>query len=183
MQKYNFNEYSICIKDAPHYSFNSTDNKHYDSVIILGEKDFNRCIEIEVEKHGEVKNVLMVAPYHTPTESFVAPHKDGLFMMLNNILCVFSPESTAITKQIQINPMIEIMYEVHQLEDDYILYGEMNIYRISQELVVKWDFSGRDIFVRYQGNEPAFLMKQDRICLYDFEDNYYEIDFDGKLII
>ena len=182
MQKYNFNEYNICIKDAPPYSFNSTDNKHYDSVIIVEENEFNRCIEIEVEKYGDTKTVLMVAPFYTPTESFVAPHKDGLFMMLNDILCVFSPESTSITKQIQINPM-GVMYEVHSLEDDYILYGETEIYRISQELAVKWDFSGRDIFVRYQGNEPAFLMKQDRICLYDFEDNYYEIDFDGNIII
>lgn len=28
--------------------------------------------------------------------------------------------------------------------------------------------SGRDIFMRYMGKEPAFEMRSDRICLYDF---------------
>ena len=36
--------------------------------------------------------------------------------------------------------------------------------------------------MRYMGEEPAFEMKSDRICLYDFEDNYYEIDYDGNVI-
>ncbi len=181
IKKYNYNEYNICIKEAPPYSFDSTDNKYYDTVIVIEEKDFNKSIEVEVEQYGETKTVLMVVPYYTPVESFVAPHRDGLFMMLNDVLCIFSPETVSVTKQTRINPM-GTMFEVYPLENDYILYGEMEIYRISEELIVKWVFSGRDIFVRYQGNEPAFLLKQDRICLYDFEDNYYEITFEGKLI-
>ena len=181
MKKYIFNEYNICIREAPPYSFDSTDNKCYDSIIVIEEKKFNKSIEIEVEHYGEIRTVLMVVPYYTPIDSFVAPHRDGLFMMLNDVVCVFSPDNASVTKQIRINPM-GTMFEVHRLENDYILYGEMEIYRITQELIVKWFFSGRDIFVRYQGNEPAFLMKQDRICLYDFEDNYYEINFEGKLI-
>lgn len=32
------------------------------------------------------------------------------------------------------------------------------------------------------GKSLAFEMKSDRICLYDFEDNYYEIDYDGNVI-
>ena len=47
---------------------------------------------------------------------------------------------------------------------------------------VVWDFGARDIFVRYHGKEPAFEMLPDRIRLYDFSDNYYEIDYDGKVI-
>ncbi len=30
--------------------------------------------------------------------------------------------------------------------------------------------------------EPAFEMKDERIRLYDFSDNYYEIDCNGKVI-
>lgn len=36
--------------------------------------------------------------------------------------------------------------------------------------------------MRYLGKEPAFEMKCDRICLYDFEVNYYEIDYNRLLI-
>lgn len=126
MKKYIFNEYNICIREAPPYSFNSTDNKCYDSIIVIEEKKYNKSIEIEVEQYGEIRTVLMVVPYYTPIDSFVAPHRDGLFMMLNDVLCVFSPDNASVTKQIRINPM-GTMFEVHRLENDYILYGEMEI--------------------------------------------------------
>lgn len=63
-----------------------------------------------------------------------------------------------------------------------ILYDETDIYRIAEELLILWRFSGRNIFVRCAGDEPAFEMKVDRICLYDFKDNYYEIDYNGNLV-
>lgn len=181
LKTYNFKGYHIRINEAPPYSFNSADNKPYDKVLVIEESDFNKTIEFEIEQNGEVRTVLMVVPYYTPLNSFTAHHKSGLLLMLNDVLCVFEPETMSIIKQISIEPL-GTMFEVHPFEDDYILYGEMEIYRISEDLAVKWEFSGRDIFVRYQGAEPAFLMKNDRICLYDFEDNYYEIDYDGRLI-
>ena len=46
---------------------------------------------------------------------------------------------------------------------------------------VKWKFSARDIFVTLD-NTKAFELCNDRIKLFDFEKNYYEIDFNGKLI-
>ena len=42
--------------------------------------------------------------------------------------------------------------------------------------------SMRDIFVSISNREPITI-REKSICLYDFEDNYYEIDFDGKQII
>ena len=39
-----------------------------------------------------------------------------------------------------------------------------------------------DIFVSITDKTP-FEIKSDRICLYDFEDNYYEIDFNGKELV
>lgn len=181
IKPYFFKDYHISVHDAPPYSCNSTDNKPYDKVLIIEESDFNKTVEFEIEKNGEVRTVLMVVPYYTPLNSFVALHKEGLFLMLNDILCVFNPETMSITMQANISPL-GTMFEVHEIEDEYILYGEIEIYRISKDLTVKWEFSGRDIFVRYHGNEPAFAIEEDRICLYDFEDNYYEIDFEGKLI-
>ncbi len=31
-------------------------------------------------------------------------------------------------------------------------------------------------------NKEPFELRTDYICLYDFEDNYYEINYDGKII-
>lgn len=47
--------------------------------------------------------------------------------------------------------------------------------------VKKWSFSGKDIFVSLSNKKPVEL-RDNSICLYDFEDNYYEIDYDGNVI-
>lgn len=182
IRTYSYKEYKIRIHEAPRYSFNSADNKLYDEIIVIEDGDFNKCFEIEVELYGEVRIVLIIASYCTPTDSFVGLHKNGLFLMLNEVLCIFNPETLSIDKRIEIE-LMGTMFEVHPFGEDFILYGELEIYRISTELSIEWIFSGRDIFVRYQGDKPAFEMRKDRICLYDFEDNYYEIGYDGRLII
>ena len=43
----------------------------------------------------------------------------------------------------------------------------------------EWSFSGKDIFASVTGR-PAFEMTGNSIKLYDFQDNYYEIDYNGK---
>ena len=182
MNIYHYKEYEIYVGEAPTYSYNSTENKPYDKIIDIENSELNKYIEIKVDLLGEVHTVLIIASYHTPTKSFVALHHDGLFLMLNDTLCIFDPDNLEINGKIKISPM-GTMFEIYPYGEDYILYGESVIYRISSDLKVKWEFSGRDIFVRYQGNEPAFEMREDKICLYDFADNYYEISYDGKMII
>lgn len=45
----------------------------------------------------------------------------------------------------------------------------------------RWKFLGKDIFVSVSG-KTAFQLCEKTVKLYDFEDNFYEIDFDGTLI-
>ena len=45
----------------------------------------------------------------------------------------------------------------------------------------KWIFAGRDIFVSISEKKP-FVLCENSIQLYDFEDNFYEINFEGQLI-
>ena len=62
-----------------------------------------------------------------------------------------------------------------------IIHGEMEITMLDNEFNKMWSFMGKDIFASVSGKEPFEICK-DRIKLYDFEDNYYEIDFCGKCI-
>ena len=43
---------------------------------------------------------------------------------------------------------------------------------------IKWSFSGKDIWVNIEGKQEVEI-KDDRIKLIDFENNEYEIDFNG----
>lgn len=77
---------------------------------------------------------------------------------------------------------IGTMFASYPYKQDFILYGELDIFRVTSNLSIQWQFSGKDIFVSYNDDAPAFEMKSDRIYLRDFEGDHYEIDYDGKLI-
>ena len=140
-------------------------------------------LEMRIELYDTIKYVLLIVSAHTliDSHSCIALHDNGLFMMLNSVLCVFNPETLDIDQQTKIDPW-GTMFDVYPYKNDYILYGETDFYRVSSCLDIMWRFSARDIFVRYRGDEPAFEMKEDRICIYDFLDDYFEIDYDGKIV-
>ena len=106
---------------------------------------------------------------------------NGLFLFLNDTVCEFDAQTGEVKNKKSIN-MMGTLFSVYRYQQDFILYCEMYIIRMTQDLEVVWDFGARDIFVRYHGEEPAFEMMSDRIRLYDFSDNYYEIDYDGNVI-
>ena len=64
----------------------------------------------------------------------------------------------------------------------YIVHGELEIAMYDKQFRLKWRFSGRDIFAS-STDKQVFRMLEDRICLFDFWDNYYEIDYNGKLLL
>ncbi len=181
---YNYKEYDISVCETKPFNPGSADNKHYEKIFWIEKSTYKKYIEVKIETYDSIRYVLFVVSYHTLIHyhSSVALHVRGLFMMFNEVLCVFDPETLEIEKQTTIDKMFGTMFDVYPYKKDYILYGETDIYRVSGDLDILWRFSGRDIFVRYKSEEPAFEMKEDRICLYDFLDNYYEIDYDGKMI-
>lgn len=183
MNTYCYKDYTINLYEAPTYSFNSTDNKSYDKILEIETTNSNRCIELEISQNDYTKTVLLIVPYYTPISSCVVVNEKGLFLMLDKTICLFNIETLEMSNKKELDAL-GTMFEVHPYGDDFILYGEMEIYRINTDLNVVWQFSSaRDIFVRYQGEDPAFIMKKDIICLFDFLDNYYEIDYDGKLLL
>lgn len=72
-------------------------------------------------------------------------------------------------------------YEIYKIRKGYIIYGEVEITMLDLDFNKRWSFSGRDIFVSQSGKK-AFEICDNKIKLYDWEDNYYEIDFDSKSI-
>lgn len=75
-------------------------------------------------------------------------------------------------------------FSLYAIPDGYIVYGEMEVLRLSRDLAVVWSFSGPDIFV-YPDGPPAFAIDRQRrrIELYDWDGTYYELDYDGQLLL
>ena len=76
----------------------------------------------------------------------------------------------------------ETVIGLYRIPEGYILHGELEIIMYDQDFNPKWSFAGRDIFISMTGKQ-AFTLLEDRIALYDFYDNYYEVDFNGKQLI
>ncbi|MEN2402930.1 hypothetical protein GKZ90_0024300 [Flavobacterium sp. MC2016-06] len=67
------------------------------------------------------------------------------------------------------------------IEDDFLVHGELQIFRITKEGEILWDFGGRDIWVNIEG-KPEITFENNLIRLFDFESNEYVLNFDGKEI-
>ena len=72
-------------------------------------------------------------------------------------------------------------FALFKIDNGYVVHGEVDILFLSESFEITASFSGRDIFVSNSGKK-AFTLTKDTVQLFDFEDNYYEIDFEGKII-
>ena len=182
MQTVTINDYKISIQEAPDYHWYSCDSKDYDKILHLaGDEDFTRTILLTIRRACQEKKVVLVAPYYTIVDCCALPAGNRLFLMLNDLLCLFNLASLDIDK-LQKLDTIGTMFAPYPYKKDLILYGELDIFRVASDLSIQWQFSGKDIFVNCNDDAPAFEMKSDRIYLRDFEGEHYEIDYDGKLI-
>src|SRR5690349_7838007 len=68
----------------------------------------------------------------------------------------------------------DTFFGIYPLENDFIIHGEINIYRIDENGNIKWEWAGRDIWVTINGMSP-FEMKKDHIILQDFGNYIYEL--------
>lgn len=81
----------------------------------------------------------------------------------------------------KLEPDMAEVFEFYDLENDYLLRGEVGIHRITKTGQVKWTFSATDIWVNMEGR-PEVEITENSIKLLDFNSDQYEIDFDGKEI-
>lgn len=81
----------------------------------------------------------------------------------------------------KLEPDMAEVFEFYDLENDYLLRGEVGIHRIDKTGQVKWTFSATDIWVNMEGRSEVEIT-ENSIKLLDFNSDQYEIDFDGKEI-
>ena len=144
----------------------------YSKSLLLSVKDLIRTIE---------KNIVLTVSFYTPNSDFAFIDGDSLFLFLNDAAIIYNLKTGEVEKRVNLH-LTGTLFSVYTYLDDFILYCETDIIRMNRNLDLLWDFSARDIFVRYHGDEPAFEMYPDRIRLYDFSDCSYEIDYDGKIL-
>jgi hypothetical protein len=70
-------------------------------------------------------------------------------------------------------------FGIYEYEDDLIVHGAVDITRISADGAIKWQFSGADIFVTFNG-KLAFDIVGGEIKLVDFHGTRYILKGTGE---
>ena len=164
------------------YTIDSTDNKRYDYVLNpsnIRRGDMYKVLHLSV-KGDQNAEIALIGDYYTYPEDCAILEDDILTVLQNDYITQIDLKSVQIIAGYELD-VFGTTFSIYRMSDGYLIYGEIEIIKLDNEFNVVWKFSGRDIFVSVT-EKNAFELTDHSIKLYDFEDNFYEIDFDGKLI-
>lgn len=160
-------------------------SNNYDVIINLGdytEKGDYNVLVVSVSLYSEQYTVALIGScYQSYDENCALLENEILTVMQGNRIVQFNVKNRNIMASYN-TELDGCAFGIYNTDEGYIIHGELEIAMYDKSFNKKWDFSGRDIFVSIT-NKQAFRLLEDRICLYDFEDNYYELDYGGKLLV
>lgn len=163
-----------------HFSFNEAENNSYDTILnpqSYKVEDDVKIFEFDINLFKERKKIALI--------SFIGAPEGDIAVLNRTVVTIIGDE---VFLQIDIingriintktTDMFGSVFSLNKFGDDYIVHGEIEIARYNSNLNKLWSFSGKDIFASVTG-KTAFEMSENSIKLYDFQDNYYEIDYNG----
>jgi len=144
----------------------------------LSPDDYSRAYSIRVKLLDREYSVALIGDCHCWDTNCAVIEDDLLTILQGWEIMQFNVIAAMVMRSVTLDTMAP-NFEIHKVGTGYLIYGETDITMLNDKLETLWSFSGRDIFVSISGKTP-FEIKGERICLYDFEDNYYELDFQGN---
>lgn len=177
-EKYSF-EFSI---DST-YTIGSADNPFkYDKLFNphnFGQNDHYKVLSIKVSDGIGETRLAVIGDFFTYDWKCAVLNGDILTVLQNKYLLFINLTDFSLK---EIKPIgFDLNYEIHPCKYGYLIYGEMQILLLDFDFNIKWNFSGFDIFVTNSEHIP-FDFDDEKIMLYDFLDNYYELDYNGNLV-
>lgn len=176
-------KYIINIDIDETYTIDSTDNRFYDVILNpfdYKHSDFTKTLAIHVDLFSKEYSIALISPYYVSDSDCAILDNDVLTVLQDHAITQINITDGSITRHIKLD-CFGSNFAIYKVEKGYIIYGEIEITMLDFNFAKKWFFSGKDIFVSVSGKLP-FEIKENSICLHDFDDNCYEIDFDGNLI-
>lgn len=103
-------------------------NDYKDDIVLLRTdvEKIEKQFRILVERNGQLKSMEITGSYYTLDEGFALPTGNQLFLMLNDQLLLFDPETTEITKRAELD-ILGTMIAAYPYKDDFILHGEIDL--------------------------------------------------------
>lgn len=165
------------------YTVNSADNKYYDFVLNPAEyrrNDFSKTLSITIELVSKTFDIALIGSFYSYDFNCAVIEEELLTIMQNDTITQINILSGTIVFHKRFE-CVGCNFGLYKVKLGYVIHGEIEILMLNENFEVKWIFSGRDIFVSISDKIP-FELCADSIKLYDYNDEYYEIDYNGNLI-
>jgi len=165
------------------YTIDSADNRYYDAILNPSNyrrSDFIKTLAVHIDMFSKQLRIALIGSCLVSDLDCAILDDNILTVLLDQEIIQINITDGSIIRHIKLDGF-GCNFAIYKVKKGYILYGEIEITMLDVNLVKKWTFSGKDIFVSVSGKIP-FEIKEKSICLYDFEDNYYEIDYEGNRI-
>lgn len=186
--KISYENYEIEIREESNYTFNSTDNlRQFEKVYFEGKNHEDRFYpnnkySVIVYQDAEEISSAVICEIGGKTsitgKTFVIDGDKIWICIGDKVYCLTIPKLELVwCKKLD----YVTVFSINKLENDFIIHGELEIKRITKSGEIVWYFSGRDIWINMEG-KTELQIENDRIKLFDFESNEYNINFNGKLI-
>lgn len=178
------NLYSIDLSFAAINVLGSVNDQCYDEVYnvdSLHDIDLTKTLCVYISCASYSKKIAFISSCYSSDENCAVLDDNILTILQDDIVIQMDMASCCVIKYKKIDTFSNL-WHIYQFNDAFIVHGEIEIIRLNKYLEVVWSFSGSDIFVTIDIPHEAFQMCDDRIKLYDFNGNYYEINYEGELV-
>ena len=158
------------------YTLESADNKHYDLVYNPGNYrrgDYYNTLAIHVDTFFSEYSIALVGSYVTFGADCVILDESFLTILQDYTITQINVIDGSLVLYRKLRDFSGVSYGIYKVQDGYIVYGELEIVMLDLEFNEKWNFLARDIIT-------SFEIAETTIKLSDWNNNHYEIDFNGK---
>lgn len=165
------------------YTVDSTDNRPYDVVLNpchFRKSDLSKTVSIHVDLFEHEFYIALIGPFYSYDFDCAVLDDEILTVLQDNTITQIRITDGALNRHIKFD-CLGCNFAIYKIENGYIVYGEIEITMLDFDFIKKWSFCGKDIFVSAT-RKKSFEIRNHIICLYDFSDNYYEIDLNGNLL-
>ena len=173
----------INIKIDENYTPEFGDNTKYNIVHNFKkyhQNDISTTFLIDIELNNEYKHIAVIGDTCSCSTNYAILEGEMLTILQDTFICQIRVTDEKLVSYIEFDSS-ESKFGIYKVKNSYLIYGEQEIIMLDSNLNKKWAFSGQDIFAS-RTDQKAFEICENCIKLYDWQGNYYEIDFDGKII-
>jgi len=166
------------------FNLNRTEHSNYDLVLNADKytaQDFYRVLSLSVNLFYDKYKIALVGSGQSYPDDCAVLDDEVLTVVQDNRVVRLNLQNRTVVATYDCD-LYGCAFGLYRAPDGYFIHGELEVARYDWDFNKKWGFSGRDIFVS-SSNKQAFRLLSDRVCLYDFEDNYYEVDYDGNQLV